>query len=111
MAKVKINIKKQIRDYKYQFDLLQNIPCSKEENMWYTQLKKENQLPENVKEYEDFENQFYTIYTPELTEQEISEYLTYKKLSLLNTIKNCMVFFTVLTIISLVLALILGMNL
>ena len=111
MAKDKINIKKRIRDYKYQFDLLQKIPCSKEENKRYAQLKEENQLPENVKEYEDLANQFYTIYTPELTEQEISEYLTYKKLSLLNTIKNCMVFFTVLTIISLVLALFLGMNL
>ena len=50
--------------------------------------------------------EFYTIYEPDLTEQEITEYLTYKKLSFLRTIKNCVLFFTVLTIITIVVSLI-----
>ena len=116
MAKDKINIKKQLRDYKFQFGLLQRVPCSSNENKAYTELLKEDKpLPENVVKYDCSSSskweEFYTIYTPELTEQEILEYLTYKKLSLLNTIKNCVVFFTVLTIVSLFLALIWGMNL
>ncbi len=102
MKKAKINLRKKLREYKFQFDLLQRIPCSREETREYAKiLKQGGTLPEGVfVAYADSpEPEFYTVYEADLTEAEISEYLTYKKLSLIKTIKNCMVFFTVLTII------------
>ena len=107
MAKEKIDLRQELLDYKEQFELIQKIPCTREENKAYTKLLKNGQpLPENICKYEysmdsDYE-EFYTLYIPELSDSEIAEYLTYKKLALLNTIKNCVLFFTVLTIIGLV---------
>ena len=106
MAKKK-DIKEQITAFKFEFDLLQKIPCSKEENKRYAQMCKHGQpLPENIFQYDNYGSDdladFYTVYTPELTDAEIAEYLTYKKLSLLRTIKNCLVFFVALAVISLV---------
>ena len=107
MAKEKVDLRWELLEYKEQFDLIQKIPCTKEENKAYTQLLKTGKpLPENVRQYDystgmDYE-EFYTLYIPDLTDSEIAEYLTYKKLSLLNTIKNCVLFFTILTIIGLV---------
>ena len=107
MAKQEKDLREVLRSYKYDFDLIQKVSCTKEENAEYTARVKAGQaLPENVYRYqyetgeESFE--FYRIHEPELTEQEIAEYLTYKQLKLLNTIKNCVVFFTVLTVISMV---------
>ena len=107
MASEKINLRDELRSYKFEFDLLQKIPCSKEDNKAYKKLLKEGgQLPDGVYAYK-YESgtsteEFYTIYETDLTEQEITEYLTYIKLSLLRTIKNCVMFFTVLTIIGMI---------
>ena len=103
----KQDLLEQLRNYKLQFGLLQKIPCSVEENKEYTQLQKEGKpLPEGVSKYEyandATHDDFYTLAAPDLTDHELAEYLTYKKLSLLRTIKNCIVFFTILTVIYLV---------
>lgn len=108
MAKEKRNLRDELRSYKFEFDLLQKIPCSKQENKDYQNLLKNGGvLPEGVYAYvyddgETSTTEFYTIYETDLTESEISEYLTYKKLSLIKTIKNCIMFFTVLTIIGMI---------
>ncbi len=102
MAKEKINLRNKLRSHKFEFDLLQKIPCSKQENKEYQfLLENGRKLPEGVYPY-DYGTEFYTIYEPDLTESEIREYLTYKQLSLIRTIKNCAVFFTVLTIIGMI---------
>ena len=107
MAKQKVDLRQELLEYKEQFNLIQKIPCTRQENQAYTQLLKSGQpLPENVRKYEysmtENMEEFYTLYIPDLTEQEINEFLTYKQLSLLNTIKNYLLFFVVLTIIGLV---------
>ena len=108
MAKRKIDLRKELRSYKFEFDLLQKIPCSKQENKVYAKLLKDGGvLPEGVFAYvyEDeaiSTTEFYTVYESDLTESEVTEYLTYKKLSLIRTIKNCIMFFTVLTVIGMV---------
>ena len=108
MPKEKIDLRDELRSYKFEFDLLQKIPCSKQENKKYEQLLKDNGvLPEGVYAYigdndAPSKTEFYTIYETDLTESEIAEYLTYKKLSLIKTIKNCVMFFTVLTIASMI---------
>lgn len=109
MAKKKIDLRSELRSYKFEFDLFQKNPCSKEENKKYKSLLKEgDSLPEGVYAYE-YENgeksdsEFYTIYEPDLTESEIAEYLKYQQLSFIRTIKNCVLFFTILNIIGMVL--------
>ena len=116
MSKEKVNLRDALRSYKFEFDLLQKIPCSKEENKEYQKLLKEGGvLPDGVFAYvydggATSTTEFYTIYETDLTDSEITEYLTYKKLSLIKTIKNCIMFFTVLTIIGMIVYFFLMMN-
>lgn len=110
MAKEKINLRNELRLYKFDFDLLQKIPCSKQENKKYQKIIKEGGvLPEGVFAYgydtgDASTTEFYTVYETDLTEAEITEYLTYKKLSILRTIQNCMMLLTVSSIIYMVIS-------
>ena len=116
MAKEKINLRKHLRAHKFEFDLLQKIPCTKQENKEYQKLLKDGgTLPEGVYAYvndigETSATEFYTIYETDLTESEIREYLTYKQLSLIRTIKNCVMFFTVSAIIGMIVYFLIMMN-
>lgn len=116
MAKEKVNLRDKLRSYKLEFDLLQEIPCSKEENKEYEKLLNNGEpLPDGVYSCVDADGttsktEFYTIYESDLSESEKIEYLTYKKLSLLKTIKNCVVFFTILIVIGLVAGFLLTMS-
>ena len=108
MAKEKINLRNELRLYKFDFDLLQKIPCSKKDNKKYEKLLKDGGvLPEGVFAYgyetgDASTTEFYNIYEADLTEAEIVEYLTYKKLSILKTIQNCILVLTVSSIIYMV---------
>jgi hypothetical protein len=90
------------------FGLLEKLPCTPKENEEYKRLLEIGaELPEGVYPVVDgwgeaSSSEFYTICKPDLSESEIAEFLTYKKLSLIRTIKNCLVFFTTLTVISLI---------
>ena len=110
MAKEKINLRNELRLYKFDFDLLQKIPCSKKDNKKYEKLLKDGEvLPEGVFAYgyetgDASTTEFYTVYEADLTEAEIVEYLTYKKLSMLRTIQNCILVLTVSSIIYMVIS-------
>lgn len=108
MAKRKIDLKEELRDIYFDVNLLQKIDCSKEDNKKYKQMLQNGEnLPQGVFEYKyELDNagtgDFYTIHKPELTPEERLEYITFKQLKMLNTIKNCVVFFSTLTVISMV---------
>ena len=110
MAKEKIDLRNELRLYKFDFDLLQKIPCSKKDNKKYEKLLKDGGvLPEGVFAYgyetgDASTTEFYTVYEADLTEAEIVEYLTYKKLSILRTIQNCILVLTVSSIIYMVIS-------
>ena len=80
MAKGKINLREELHEYKLEFDLLQKIPCTKQENEEYQKLLEVGgTLPEGVYAYvypngEISTTEFYTIYEPDLTEAEKREY-------------------------------------
>ena len=110
MAKEKINLREELRLYKFDFDLLQKIPCTKQENKKYQKLLKEGGvLPEGVFAYSQGTDdvsttEFYTVYETDLTDSEIAEYLTYRKLSMLRTIQNCILVLTISSIIYMVIS-------
>ncbi len=116
MAKGKIDLRDELRTHKFEFNLLQKVPCSKQENKEYQKLLKDGgTLPEGIYAYVDnigetSTTEFYTIHETDLTESEIREYLTYKQLSLIRTIKNCVMFFTVLNIIGMIAYFLIMMN-
>ena len=116
MSKENLTLRDELNLYKCEFGLTEKIPCSKADNEKFMELVSNGgQLPQSVYRYKDvdtgqFLNEFYIMKDVDLTQNELEEYLTYKKLKLLNTIKNCVLFFTVLTIITLVISFIFGIS-
>lgn len=95
----------ELQEYRCQYDILQRIGFSRKENKaYYKMVRSGEKLPENVHRSEFADDEFFSYYQAELSEAERTEYLTYKQLDLLRTIKNCLVFFTVLVVISLIIA-------
>lgn len=116
MAKDIIDMRKELRARRFEFDLLQKIPCTRQENKEYQQLLKDGgTLPEGVYAYVydgvASTTEFYTLYEADFTESELREYLTYEQIGLIKTIKSCVVFFTVLAIIGLFAGFLFVMNL
>lgn len=103
-GKEKVNPQAELQSLRQEYRLSQRVPCSKEDNKKYAQMVKDGQpLPAGVYDYkyENTESEYYTIYTPDISADELSELLTYKKLGYLRTIKNCAVYFVVLSVIAL----------
>ena len=102
------DLKEELRSYQFEFDVLQKIPCSEKENKEFRKiLKNGGQIPEGVYPYLEADgttsnSDFYTIYESNLSEDEMNQYLVYKKLKFLKTIKNCIVFFTVSQILAII---------
>ena len=108
MNKEKINLKNELLNLKFDNNIIQKISCTKLECKKYQKLLKEGKpLPEGVYALE-FENgeistsEFYTIYDANLSSEEIKEYIAFKQLSYIKTIKNCVVFFTILGVFGLI---------
>lgn len=109
MAKKITNINDVLNDLYFDALLLQKIDCSKEDNKKYKQMLKDGKsLPNGVFEYKAGVDEseglgtFYTIYKPDLTQEEKLEYILFKQMSMISTIKSCVVFFAAITIISMI---------
>ena len=102
------NLRNKLRSHKLEYGLIRQNPCTEKENKVCQKiLKSGGSLPEGIYPYvyeggEVSETDFCTISEPDLTEAEIREYLTYKQLHMIKTIKNCVLFFTVLTVLSVI---------
>lgn len=93
--------------YRVEYGLTKAIACPPEENEEYRKLKEEGKsLPEGIEEYTDMPGDFYRLHEEEITDAERKEYLAYKKLDVLRSIKNCFKFFVVLTVVSIVCSLV-----
>lgn len=91
--------------------LYQAVDCSEEENYTYLEmLEQGKELPKDVIRRIDSNgaelNQFYRVAPMKMTSEEMQEYIRLKQAKDLHTIRNCVVFFTVLTVIFLVVAVI-----
>ena len=114
MAEKNVDITRELKRYRNEYGLIQKIPFSHKENKQFKQMLEDGGiLPEGVVEYRMVSTgepigKFYLLQEADLTDAEITEYLTYKKLDTLRTIKNCVVFFTVLAAVSLALGFLSG---
>lgn len=108
MVKTKINLIEELNELQYELHLLQKLDCSKEDNEKFKELLESGEeLPDGICRYKtetgEEIDQFYTIYKPtELNSDERMEYILLKQFQQIKAIKNCVLFFTVLTVISLV---------
>ena len=99
MANNRKDLRTELRTMRFEFDLLQRIPCSEEENRAFKRYLEDGQdLPQGVYRYrnsdgKNSESEFYTVYEPDLNEKEITEYLNLKKLQTLNSIKSTIAVF------------------
>lgn len=111
-----MKLKKELEELKLQLGMLQKLECTEEQNAVYrTYIAQGKPLPTGI-----FTNYtpgspiefatFYTIQSTALSKEELAEYIQYKQLRSLITIKRCVVFFTVLTIISLICSLVLTIS-
>ncbi|MBQ2719691.1 MAG: hypothetical protein IJF73_06450 [Clostridia bacterium] len=103
--------KSDLNRLKFSLGISQKVQCSEEKTEEYRKLISEGQaLPdgvfcENANDTPEYAC-FYTVQDAPLTKEELAEYLQYKQLRSIITIKNCVVYFTVISIISLCIALI-----
>ncbi|MBQ4323136.1 MAG: hypothetical protein IJC19_04275 [Clostridia bacterium] len=100
---------------KYDEGLCKEIDCTEEENhIFLEMLHKKEKLPIDIIRRTDTNgaalNKFFRVVPMEITHEEIQEYYALKQSKNLNIIKNCVVFFTILAVISLAATLILTLN-
>ena len=93
----------------HDFDLFQKVDCTEEENAQFREaIKHHKEIPFDVLQYEEYGakiDRFYRVVPLDVNNEEFQKYCSLKQLKFLRTIKNCVVFFTILTVISLVLIL------
>ena len=99
MANNRKDLRTELRTMRFEFDILQRIPCSEEENRAFKRYLEDGQdLPQGVYRYrnsdgKNSDSEFYTVYEPDLNEREINEYINLKKLQSLNSIKSMVTIF------------------
>lgn len=102
-------IRGELKELKYEFQLLEKVACSDDDTKKYREyMQNGTPLPAGIeysKNYgvgNEFEYYFYTVNIPDLSNEEKQEYIMLKKLKSIDTIKKCVVFFTTLTVISII---------
>lgn len=107
------NLKLQLALLEYELGLVTRIRCSSDEEKGFELLvKSKKDLPDDIYTYEDTSG-YYRILKSGLTEDETSKLLayrqvvySYRQLAYLRSIKTSMIFFVILVVISLIIAII-----
>ena len=98
-------------EMKFECELVQKKRCSPEEQQIYLEMEeREEELPFDIFKYPGEAEAFGRYVELDVDKEHLQEYYTLIQTKKLNTIKNCVVFFTVLTIISMIVALFLALN-
>ena len=103
---MKSKFNEELLQLKYDNDLCEEVYCTKEENRIYLEMIKHKQkLPLDILKCDGAEglsDSFYRVVPFKITHEELQEYCLLKQTKYLKTIKKCVVFFTMLTVVSLV---------
>jgi hypothetical protein len=96
------NLQGELFRMRVEFDLIQKVSCSKQEEKQIKQLLKNGQpLPEEL--HTDNDGTHYKFKYTDMSKEDMEELLLYRKLKYLKTIKNCMIFLVILIIMPIVL--------
>ena len=107
-----MNIKDELRKMKADIGLIEKVACSDAENEQLKTVAKSGQLPEGIYQYKmsstgQYVDKYYRQSEPELNSEDLAEFLQYKQLAILEeqskkieSIKNMVTFFVVLTVLS-----------
>lgn len=96
------DLKKELRDSLFDLGILEKELCTSQENKEYRKMQKDNiPLPDGI--YKSPETyQYYRVKETDLTEEEIDRLLRYRRTLYLRSIKNSMIFFVALSVISVI---------
>lgn len=84
------------------YEVFERIECTKEENEELYNMKASGmKLPDDIKEKTLSGGGFYRLKRADADDDELKRYIELKKMKDLETIKSCVLFFTVLAVISL----------
>ncbi len=106
------DVRQELFDKQVEYGFLTIVDCTDQENAEYANRKKNGEaLPENVRQYKEtrtdrYVDKFYYLKDARLSDAEKHEYLRYMELDRLNTIENILLFFVILSVISIILSLI-----
>lgn len=108
------DLKEELNNLRIEYGTFSKKECDSEISKEYEKIlaeeKNDENIPNNVTyefDYNSGKHIFYSGIETKLTQNEIYEYIKYKELGFIKTIKNCILFFTTCFVISLVLDLIL----
>jgi hypothetical protein len=105
------SLKRKLRELHIKHGVFNQVLCSEEESVSLRLLKKSGEpLPDDIylkyAHILDDKGRFYRLTKADITEKEINELLMYQQTSYLKSIKNGVMFFVVLTIITIAIAII-----
>ena len=102
------DLRNELRQLKFDLDLIQKDYCSKEEAKQYRKMVKARQsLPDGVK---SDETGYFRYVEIDLSKENLDNLILYRQTSYLKSIKNSMIFFVFLTIVSLIISLVIALR-
>lgn len=105
MTKIVLDLKEELVSLKLVNGIIKKKNCSADEcKLYKDKVSLGEELSENIIKDSSDPELFYEICENNLTKEEELEYIRLKQLNHIRIIKNCVVFFTVIAIISLLLS-------
>ena len=99
--------KRKLHDMKEKYGLLEKIYCDEEERRKLHAMQQERkQLPSDINVDDENPFFFYRVKEADLTEKEFDEFLKFYQLTYLRKIKNGVVYFVVLSVVTLIVTMI-----
>lgn len=97
------DLKQELKNSLFDLGIMEKQPCTSKENEEFKKMQKDNlSLPEGVHQYADIAdtNGYYRIKRTDLTEDEIAQLLHFRQVKYLRSISHCMIYFVVLSVMS-----------
>lgn len=96
------DLRKELQDSLFELGIKEKQMYTAKENKEYRRMQKEDKpLPEDVHQSKET-YQFYRIKQTDLTDEEIDRLLRYRRTLYLRSIKNSMIFFVAISVISII---------
>lgn len=106
-----MTLKEELVDLENALGIIQYKPCSMKEDKEYKHMIKSGEkLPENIIKDTNGTPGYYRVIKSDVTDIELDKLIKFRQTTYLKTIKNCVVFFTVLYVLSMLVAIFVGLS-